>query len=291
MMVSRLGWPLGLAAFLAISSSGCDDGSGGSGADLVGTWVRSKNLVIGNHTRNDSWTVTFYKDGTFDLLHQRTEALETDPLEGVESRQGTYTVNEDGTLSITGEWLDLGAEVTSLADLEGNFYTYTQDTQFVVDEDRGLLFIGPDFNYGSSYTWGDSYNLLYNDGANNYTRTSHLVLLDTDGNTVEERAETYSFSIVDNVNCEGSYSSLVTQGGSTIDDSGTFTACTYAWDPGEAVEAIGGGTETVSAVRFEYSTGGGDYIEYYIGVGDHLLGYRVGYQSLALIDSAFVRAD
>ncbi len=287
-MVSRLAPLFPLLALLALSAIGCDDGGGND--KFVGTWQRVKNFKIGANTRNDTWTLTFNNDGTYVFLHQRTESLESTPLAGVESRQGSYDILSNGNIELTGEWLDLTADITSLGDLDGNLYAFNQNTQFIFDESRGHLYIGPDFNEGSSYVAGDSYNILYNDG-NAYNRNTNLLLTDIDGNVVEEQVEQYSFTITDDINCTGSFSSLITQGGNTNEDSGSFSACTYAYDPGEVVESIGGGTESVVAVRFEYTANGVDRIEYFIGVGDHFLGYPLGYQATALTQSAFVRVD
>ena len=289
-MAYRTGLALALCAMIGMSLAGCDD-EGGSD-EIVGTWIRTKNLVVGANTRSDKWTLAFNDDGSYEMLHQHTDSTESEPYYDIESRQGEYSLQDGGKLVLTGDWLDLTADIGALGDLDGNLYTYDQNTQLIYDEDRGSIFIGPDFNEGSTYdVAGDSYPILYNNGSNSYSRNVAMTLTDLEGNVVEERIETYEFTIVDDKDCQGTFQSSLTHGGTTHESGGDYTACKYFWEPEVIVQGVDGGTRYASAVRFEFTANGVDRIEYYLAIGEHLIGYPVGYQELAIAHAAFARAD
>ncbi len=294
-------WPISLALIVLLGfglNAGCDDDGGDGAGDLVGTWLRVKALKVVNNVRKDTWTLTFEKDGTFLLLYQHTDNEEETPLAPVASRQGLYSVDSNGVITIEGDWLDMTSEVTALADLDGNFFTFTQETMLLHDEARDLLFFGPDFHNGSIYTQDsegksrDGYTLLMNMGNNVYRREAHLILsegADATANEVERRDEAYEYQISGADTCEGTYSYTITLNGTTTTSEGSMQGCTYTFDPNIMVEAPGGGQTQVEAVTFSYTMDSKAISDSFISLEDHYLSYYQGEQARAIVDAAFVR--
>ncbi len=296
-------WPISLALIVLLGCSlntGCDDEGGGNAGDLIGTWLRVKTLQVVNNVRKDTWTLTFEKDGTFLLLYQHTDNEEETPLAPMASRQGLYSVDSNGVITVEGDWLDMTSEVTALGDLDGNFFTFTQETMLLYDEARDLLFFGPDFHNGSIYmqspegTSRDGYTLLKNMGNAVYRREAHLVLsegADATANVVEQRDEVYEYQISGADTCEGTYSYTITLNGTTNTSEGTMQGCTYTFDPNIMVEAPGGGQTPVEAVTFSYTMDSKAASDSFISLGEHYLSYYTGEQAKAIVEAAFVRID
>ncbi len=295
-------WPISLALIVLLGCSlnaGCDDDGGDGSEVLIGTWLRVKTLQVGNAIRKDTWTLTFKEDGTFLLLYQHTENENETPVTPVASRQGLYSVDSNGVITIEGDWLDMTSEVTALEDLDGNFFTFTQETMLFYDEARDLLFFGPDFHNGSTYmqdqqgTSRDGYTLLMNMGNNIYRREAHLVLSEgTDATAnVEQRDEVYEYQITGADTYEGTYSYTITLNAATNTAEGAMEDCTYTYNSNVMVDALGGGQTPVKAVTFSYTMDGIGASDSFIGLGEHYLSYYPGEQATTIVEAAFVRIE
>ncbi len=296
-------WTISLALIVLLGFSlntGCDDEGGDNAGDLIGTWLRVKSYQVVNNVRKDTWTLTFNKDGTFNLLYQHTDNEESTPLAPVASRQGLYSIDDNDIITIEGDWLDMTSEVTALADLDGNFFTFTQETMLLYDEARDLLFFGPDFHSGSTYPQDaqgnsrDGYSLLKNMGNNVYRRDAHLILsegTDATANVVEKRDEVYEYQITGADTCDGTYSYVITLNGTTNTSEGAMQGCTYNHTPNIMVDAPGGGQTPVQAVTFSYTMDGSSSSDNFISLGDHYLSYYQGEQATAIVEAAFVRIE
>jgi len=282
------------AALIALASllaaAGCDEDSGES--DVVGDWLRTRTLHVGNRTEVDTWKITFNDDGTFTELHMETDDLDNDPFVAQESRQGNYQVDKNGNVALTGEWLDMtSGEVDSLGDLGENLYGYSRQVMMIRAPGGDKLFIGPDVLTFSNWPYSQSYNLMYKDPENNTLSRQFLIeLKDVAGEVIEHRAESYQFQVTAN-GCSGQYSLTSILQGMEEQSSGPFTECQYALTEAVEVEDVDGSIVQVQAVVFTYEADGltGTQQEFYIAVGDHYLGYNPSEQATAIRNSAFVR--
>jgi hypothetical protein len=273
---------------------GCRDEGGEGGGGLIGTWVRERRLTVGNRTEVEEWTITFNDDGTFVELHRETSDIDNIPLEALESRQGTWDYDGQSQVVLTGDWLDLTGDVSSLDDLAANLFGYQREVMLFLAGDDDLLFIGPDIQHFSTWPFAESYGLLYNDTDNNTLWREYVVeLTDAEGTVLERRTESITFVVSAGDTCEGEYSISETVGDSTTESSGPFTSCSYVVSDAN-VEHIDGSPITVQDVRFLYEAdelGDGTQQEWYIQVGDNYLGYNPSEQETALRNSAFVKVD
>jgi len=271
---------------------GCEDDGDGSGADLIGTWVRERRLTVGNRTEVEEWSITFNDDGTFVELHRETSDIDNIPLEALESRQGTYDYDGKSMVTLTGDWLDLTGDVSSLDDLATNLFGYERQIMLVLAGDGDLLFMGPDVQHFSTWPFAESYGLLYNDSENNAFWRQYVVqLTDADGIVLERRTENISFTVTAGDTCAGEYSVSETISDVTTESSGSFTSCSYVVSQA-SVEHVDGSMVSVQDVRFLYEAEGLDnnpQQEWYIQVGDNYLGYNPSEQEAALRNSAFVK--
>ena len=296
-------WPISLALIVLLGCSlntGCDKDGNNNADDLVGTWLRVKTIDVVNAVRKDTWTLTFNNDGTFLLLYQHTENENETPVTPVASRQGLYSVDGNGIITIEGDWLDMASDVTSLDDLDGHFFTFTQETMMLHDKTRDLLFFGPDFHNGSTYTQDqqgnsrDGYSLLMNVGGSIYRREAHMLLsegTDATANVVEQRDESYEYQITGADTCEGTYSYTITLAATTNTSEGTMQGCTYTHNTNIMVEAFGGGQTPVDEVTFSYTMDGTAANDTFISLGEHYLSYYMGEQATAIVEAAFVRIE
>ena len=168
------------------------------------------------------------------------------------------------------------------------------------DETRDLLFFGPDFHSGSTYTQSpqgtsrDGYTVLKNMGNNIYSREAHLILsegTDATANVVEQRDEAYNYQITGADTCEGTYSYKIILNGNTNTSEGDMQGCTYNHTSNIMVDAPGGGQTPVQAVTFSYTMDGSATNDNFISLGDHYLSYYQGEQATAIVEAAFVRIE
>jgi hypothetical protein len=287
--ILEIGVRFALLALMAVA--GCDD-EGQDEFDIVGDWLRTRTLQVGNRTEVDTWKISFAEDGTFTEVHMETDDLDNDPFVPQESRQGTYNIDKHGNVTLTGQWLDMtGGSVDSLGELGENMYGYQRQVMSIRAPGGDMIFIGPDVLHFSNWPYSQSYDLLYKDAENNtLTREFTLELVDGESQVLEQRIESFQFQVSAN-GCGGQYSLVTILQGIEEQSSGQFTECGYAVTEAVEVEDVDGSIVQVQAVTFTYEAEGltGTQQEFYIQVGDHYLGYNPSEQATALRNSAFVR--
>jgi hypothetical protein len=278
-----------LGAFGAVLAAGCaDDGGGAQG--LYGTWERQKIYQPGSASdpEIDTWTITFREDGTFTSTHVHEEVAGMAPQIDSTARNGKYSVGEGGRISFSGGWADDLTEVETLDDLAENYSVFTQETMYLLGGAGDVLFLGPDFNYDSVYIAGDSYNLLFSNGSNGYAREANLVLTGGDGTVLEQRLESFSYTLVDATVCSVAYSiSNVGVPGSPAEATGTASDCTYTWTQGRVVDGLDGADTTVDTIQFVYTIDGFNMDEDFAFLDDALLSFNDGFESKVLVDNAY----
>jgi hypothetical protein len=283
-----------LCALFAICSVGCDAGDGGGAAkDLIGTWVRTKTFQpgTGSDPEVDTWTLTFRADGTFTLVHVHEEVVAYTPVKETTARDGEYSVESDGRISLSGGWAENLDEVTSLDDLAAVYMNFTQNTFYMLIGSNNVLFLGPDFNIDSVYVAGDSYNLLFSDGGSTFQRESNLVLTDGSGTIVEQRIESYAYTLIDATACSVAYSFADVSASGPTDGTGTVTECEYFYEPDKPVDGLDGTQTTLPVIRFEYTLNNVPKVDNFAMVGDSaLISYQPSLQTKVLVDNAYIKA-
>jgi hypothetical protein len=281
-----------LCAFCTLS---CDTGggSGGAAGDLVGTWVRTKTFQPGSGSdpEIDTWTLTFRDDGTFSQVHRHQEVVAYTQIVNTTAREGEYSVGSGGEISFSGGWAENLDEVASLDDLAAIYMTFTQDTMYMLDSSGTVLFIGPDFRKDSVYAASDSYDLLFSDGQSSYLRESSLVLTDGAGTVVEQRIDSYAYTLTDDVSCSVAYSFSNVSASGPIEGNGTVTDCQYFYEENKTVDNFDGTETTLPVIRFEYTLDGVGKVDNFAKVGDALISYQPSFQTKVLVDSAFIKAS
>jgi hypothetical protein len=274
-----------------VAAAGCE-AEGGGPSDITGDWLRTRTLHVGNRTEVDTWKITFNPDNTFVEVHMETDDLDNEPFVAQEARQGTYQVDAQGNVALTGEWLDMTVgEMNSLSDIGENLYGYSRQVMMIRAPGGDKMFLGPDVLTFSNWPYSQSYNLLYRDPETNTLRRQFSIeLTDVNGEVVEHRTESYQFQVTA-TGCSGQYSLTHVLNETESQSSGPFTSCEYALTEAVEVEDVDGSIVQVQAVVFTYQADGlsGTEQEFYIAVGDHFLGYNPSEQATAIRNSAFVR--
>ncbi len=286
-------------AMVSVACLACE--ASGAGGKYVGTWLRTRTLTTTGQgadeieLEKETWELEIRADGTFTEVHSKTNNPQSAPPEPREKRQGSWQVEDDGHLVLTGDWLDLdGPEMDSLNDVRDNLYTFTRRAMAFLDSSGDHLFVGPDVTYFTDWPHSESYVILYYDVDNSRLwRDSAVQLVDADGEVVQERIESVSFQVTGANECSGQYSLSENDQGSPTNLEGELETCTYWLEEGVTVEGVGGEEIQVQAVQFEYTVGGSTDVEResYIQAGDHFLEHRPGEQADALRNSAFVRVN
>jgi hypothetical protein len=283
-----------LCALCVLCNIGCDEADdGGAAKILIGNWVRTKTFQpgTGSEPEIDTWTLTFRANGTFTLMHVHEEVIAETPVKETTARDGEYSVGSDGRISLSGGWAENLDEVTSLDDLAEVYMNFTQDTMYMLAGSNNVLFLGPDFNIDSVYVAGDSYNLLFSDGQSTYLRESNLVLTDGTGTVVEQRVESYAYTLIDASACSVMYSFSNVSASGPIDGTGTVTECEYVYETDKPVDGLDGAQTTLPVIRFEYTLNNVPKVDNFAMVGDNaLISYQPSLQTKVLIDNAYIKA-
>lgn len=280
-----------LGALCAASALACDESGGGAAADLAGTWVRTKIFQPGDASdpETDTWTLALRADGTFTLTHTHEEVIALTPVEETTARDGEWSVGSGGRISFSGGWAEDLGEVSTLDELAAVYMNFTQDTMYSLGSTGDVLFLGPDFNHDSVYVFGDSYDLLFSDGGSSYLRESNLVLTDGSGAVIEQRIESYNYTLIDDTKCAIAYSFDNVSVGMPSNGAGTVTDCEYFYEEGKTVDGLDGANTALSVIRFEYTLDSVGKDDNFAVLGDALISYRPSSQTKVLVDNAFVR--
>jgi hypothetical protein len=280
-----------LGALCAAGTLSCDGSDGGAAANLVGTWVRTKIFQPGDASdpETDTWTLTLREDETFTLVHRHEEVTAYTPIVQTTARDGEWSAGSDGMISFSGGWAENLDEVNTLDELAAVYMNFTQVSMYTLGGSGDVLFLGPDFNHDSVYVFGDSYDLLFSDGGSSYLREANLVLTDGSGAVIEQRVESYNYTLIDDVKCSVTYSYNNVYASGPQSGSGTATDCEYFYEEGKTVDGLDGAATTVSVIRFEYTMDDVGKDDNFAILGDALISYQPSYQTKVLINNAYVK--
>jgi hypothetical protein len=287
-----------LCGLFAVPVIGCQgDGSSGAPPEILGTWVRSKVFQATEEADPvyDTWTLTFRPDMTFTMSHVNQMVIAYTHVQRTTSREGTYTGGTDGSVQLSGGWVEDVADVNTLDGLAAIYMNFTQDTTYYMLGDTGdVMFFGPDFVRDSPFASGDSYNLLFSDGAGSYVRESNLELVDGAGEVVEKHLQSFAYTLVDELHCNVEYSfddSVLKWDAVTPEvkeGTGTGDDCEYVFTPEQSVLGLDGNETTVSIVQFVYFIDGVETVDYFAVVGDGvLISYPDNHQDTVLFDNFY----
>ena len=283
-MRSRAIWPSVAAGALcaALAFAGCDDGA----SPLAGTWVRSR--AIG--ADSDTWKLTLRDDGTYSMSHEHLENGVSTTTMFDSAREGDYTVGDDGRVSFSGGWMSDASGVTSLEDVAASYDTLSQESMYMLDESGNALFIGPDFNADSAYTAGDSYDLAFPAGDNSYARDSSLALTDGEGQIVERRDESYTYTFIDATHCAIQYAFATDPPTASGEGEVTADDCTYDYSDGQEVVGLDGATALVPLITFSYTLDGESRTDYFAMFNGALISYTPSLLSEVLSGNAYFKS-
>jgi hypothetical protein len=288
-----------LCGLLAVLFLGCDGGGSSASVQVLGTWERYKFFGGSASTDlddiEDTWTITFRPDSTFTMSHVNERIIAYAHHVTTTSREGTYTGGADGTVQLSGGWVENAADVHTLDGLAEIYMSFTQDTTYYLLGDTGdVMFFGPDFVRDSPFYSGDSYNLLFRDEQGSFIRESNLELVDGTGAVVEKRVESYTYTLIDDLHCSVTYSfdddvhpidlsPTVKQGSGTSDD------CEYVF-PEEPASVIGldGNPVDVSTITFTYQVDGVEAVDNFAVLAEGvLISYPENHQDTVLFDNFY----
>jgi hypothetical protein len=293
-----------LCGMFAVPVLGCgEDGSGVAKPEILGTWERYKFYEGSAETDQDdiedTWTVTFRPDLTFSMSHVNKRIIAYADQVTTTSREGTYTGGTDGTVQMSGGWVENAADLTTLDGLAAIYMSFAQDTMYYMPGDTGdVMFIGPDFVRDSPFASGDSYNLLFSDGASSYVRESNLMVTDGNGDVIEKHVQSYAYTFIDQYKCKVTYSfdddvlTLVDIDHDVKQGSGTVD-CDYEFKENQSVKDLDGNPIDVSTVVFTYyiPDEDGDDVQtvdnFAILADGVLISYPENHQDTVLFDNAY----